>query len=267
MTSRPTLHRRLLQTALVLILTAGFLAPTTASADGTIEGKVVFSGKPRRNPLIRMGADPNCLEINQGKKVVNHIVKLGEGGAVGEVFVHLTGEVTYSGGVPTKPVVIVQEGCIYHPKVSGGMVGQTLKVINKDATLHNIHAISDKRNNFNVGQPKAGMEYETKLASAEVMLKVKCDVHPWMQGYIGVLSHPYFAVTNDDGTFRIENVPAGSYSLQALQARLGTEDQQIEVKDGETVTVEFTYGPPTSAELFDGGLPVKELTVHTAAAR
>ena len=92
------------------------------------------------------------------------------------------------------------------------------------------------------------------------MLRVKCDVHPWMVGYVGVKTHPYFAVSGDDGTFRIEGVPAGTYTLEAWQEKLGTVDQQVEVKDGETVTVDFSYGPPQAAS-FSPALPIQELKI------
>jgi plastocyanin len=246
-------HLLLLVTALPLLL------PVAAFAGGTVEGKVVFNGQPRRNPLIQMGADPNCLSINAGKKVVQELVSLNADKTVDNVFVHITDEVA-GGAAPSEPVLIEQEGCIYHPRIAGAMAGQTLKVRNNDSTLHNIHSLSETSNNFNLGQPKAGMEFDFQLRQPEVMLRIKCDVHPWMLGYIGIKSHPYFAVTGDGGSFRLDNVPAGSYNLQAWQEKLGTVDQRITVKDGETVTVELAYGGSGSASL-GPSMPVRDLVV------
>ncbi len=231
------------------------------AAGGTIEGKVVFDGRPRRNPLISMGADPNCLSINAGKKVVQELVALHPDKSVGNVLVHLTGDIPYSGAAPSEALTIVQEGCTYHPRVAAAMTGQTLAVRNKDSTLHNIHTQSDAGNSFNVGQPKAGMEYEHKLRGEEI-LRLKCDVHPWMTGFVGVKSHPYFAVTGDGGTFKIEGVPAGSYTIEAWQERLGVVEQTVEVKDGETTTVDFTYGAGGGQQ--SSALPVRELVVRAA---
>lgn len=243
---------------------AALMLPEVALAAGTIEGKVVFNGQPRRNPLIQMGADPNCLTINAGKKVVQELVSLNPDKSVDNVFVHVVDDVAgprqAGGAVPAEPVVIEQEGCIYHPRIAGAVVGQTLKVRNNDSTLHNIHTQSEKANSFNVGQPKAGMEFDFELRSAEVMLRLKCDVHPWMVGFLGVKSHPYFAVTADGGTFRIEGVPAGTYTLQAWQEKLGTLDESVTVKDGETVTVELAYGGSESAA-FDPALEIRDLAV------
>ncbi len=259
------MRNRLDHQLLILFFALMMLLPVEAMAAGTIEGKVVFNGRPRRNPLIQMGADPNCLSINAGKKVVQEFVTLNRDKSVDNVFIHITDEVA-GGSAPSEPVVIEQEGCIYHPRIAGAMVGQRLTVRNNDSTLHNIHSLSDGKNSFNVGQPKAGMEFNYDLRQKEVMLRLKCDVHPWMIGFLGVKSHPHYAVTADGGTFRIENVPAGTYTLQAWQEKLGTVDQQIEVKDGETVTVEFAYGGPESASL-ELSMPVHELNISTTSAK
>lgn len=237
------------------------LLPVAASAGGTIEGKVIYTGKPGRNPLINMGADPNCLSINAGQKVQQEMVSLHDDGSVGNVFVHITDEVP-GAAAPSTPVEIDQRGCIYHPRISGAVTGQTLLIRNNDATLHNIHTTSEAGNSFNVGQPKAGMEHTHNLRGTEIMLRLKCDVHPWMVGYLGVKSHPHFAVSGDGGSFRIENVPAGTYNLQAWQERLGTRDQSITVADGETVTVTFEYGAPQKKSSVHEALPVRDFEIH-----
>lgn len=242
-----------------LLLAVALVAPEALAAGGAIEGKVIFTGTPRRNPLIQMGADPNCLTINAGKKVVNKLVDLHRDKTIGNVFVHLVGDLP-AGAPPAEPALIVQEGCIYHPRVLGAVVGQTLRVRNDDATLHNIHSLSEVGNDFNVGQPKAGMEFDHTLKKGEVMMRIKCDVHPWMTGWLGVKTHPYFAVTGDAGTFRIEGVPPGTHTLQAWQERLGTVDREVDVKDGETVTVELAFGPPEAAAA-SPALPVVDLVV------
>ena len=251
-------HRWIFRLLLALAVLA-VMIPDEVLAAGTIEGKAVFNGRPRRNPLIQMGADPNCLTINAGKKVVQQFVSLNRDKSVDSVFVHIVDEVA-GGAASSEPVVIEQQGCIYHPRIAGAVVGQTLKVRNNDSTLHNIHPLSEKGNSFNVGQPKAGLESNFPMKSAEVMLRIKCDVHPWMIGFVGVKRHPYFDVTSEGGTFKIENVPAGTYTVQAWQEKLGTVDLAVEVKDGETVTVEFAYGGAESAE-FSPALEVRDLAV------
>lgn len=246
------------------LLVSLFLLASTitveAYAAGAIEGTVVFTGRPRRNPLINMGADPNCLTINAGKKVVQEYVVLNDDKSVDNVFVHITGDVAYGGAPPAEPLVIEQRGCTYHPRIAGALTGQVLVIRNSDSTLHNIHTQSEAGNSFNVGQPKAGMEYEHTLRGTEVMLRLKCDVHDWMKGYVGVKSHPYFAVTAGGGKFRIDGVPPGTYTLQAWQEVLGTRDQEVVVEEGKTATVDFSYGPPGSAT-GSASLPVRDLVI------
>lgn len=258
------MHRKTLHRLSWLLVVLAWFSVDAALAAGAIEGKVVFTGQPRRNPLINMGADPNCLQINAGKKVVQEYVSLNDDKSVDNVFVHITDNVAYGGGPPAEPLVINQQGCTYHPRVAGAMTGQVLTIRNSDSTLHNIHTQSDAGNSFNVGQPGAGKDYDHKLRGTEVMLRLKCDVHDWMRGFVGVKSHPYFAVTANGGTFKIEGVPAGTYTLQAWQEVLGALDQEVVVKDGETATVELSYGAPGSGSGSAASLPsmpVRDLVV------
>jgi len=219
---------------------AGPLLTISAQSGGTIEGHVKLTGTPRPNAVIQMGADPNCLKINAGKRVVQQtVVKAPDGGLL-NAFVNVKDSFPQT-AVPPAPAVIEQQGCVYHPRVQGVRVGQTLEVRNSDATLHNIHSLSTKGSGFNVGQPLAGMVYKYQLKAEEVMLHVKCDVHSWMTGYLGVVPHPYFAVTDAAGTFTIANVPAGKQTVQVWHEQYGALAQTVDVKAGATTTVEFAY--------------------------
>ena len=154
--------------------------------------------------------------------------------------VHLQGTFPQS-PAPSTSIVIDQQGCVYYPRIQGARVGQTLEVKNSDATLHNIHSMSTKGMDFNVGQPLAGMVYKYQLKTEEMMLHVKCDVHSWMTGYVGVVSHPYFAVTDATGTFTIANVPLGKHTLRVWHEQYGALTQTVDVKAGGATTVEFAY--------------------------
>jgi plastocyanin len=210
------------------------------SGGGTIEGHVKLAGMPPRNVPIRMGADPNCLKINAGKRVGQETVLQAADGGLGNVFVNVQGTFPQS-SAPSTSVVIDQQGCLYHPRIQGARVGQTLEVKNSDQTLHNIHSLTTKGNAFNTGQPQAGMVFKFPLKAEEVMLHVKCDVHPWMVGYIGVVSHPYFAVTDATGTFTIANVPAGKQTVQVWHELYGPLTLTVDVKSGATTTADFSY--------------------------
>jgi len=138
-------------------------------------------------------------------------------------------------------VELNQQGCRYTPHVMGIRVGQTLTITNSDPTLHNIHATPNANEEFNMGQPIQGMTFERTFETAEVMVPMKCDVHGWMNSYIGVLDHPYFAVTGPDGAFDLSALPPGDYVVEAWHESLGTQTQNVTVATGQTAEVSFTF--------------------------
>lgn len=207
---------------------------------GTVEGHVKLTGAAPRNPPIPMGADPNCLTLNAGKRVLQEVVLRAADGGLANVFVNLRGSFAKA-AAPGAAATIDQRGCVYHPRIQGAQIGQTLQIKNSDSTLHNIHSMTTKGNAFNTGQPQAGMVFKYQLKSEEVMLHVKCDVHPWMTGYIGIVPHPYYAVSDATGAFRIANVPAGKQTIEIWHERYGKLTQTVDVKAGATATVDFAF--------------------------
>jgi hypothetical protein len=123
------------------------------------------------------------------------------------------------------------------------MVEQKLKILNSDPTLHNVHAVAKNSRSFNLAMPRQGMELEQSFRAREVMVRIKCDVHPWMETWCGVLDHPFFAVTGDDGAFELSKLPAGTYTVEAWHEEYGTQTQSVTVNDGESTTLSFTFGP------------------------
>ena len=221
-----------------------FLPDSTAQTNtGTIKGHVRITGKLPGNPVIRMGVDPKCSKMNAGKRVVQESVVAAIDGSLGNVFVRLKGNLPQT-PVPTQPVVLDQHACVYGPRVVGARVGQTIQIKNSDDLLHNVNALSGGNFLFNVAQPRAGMVYEFKPKNEEVMLHVECNIHRWMNAYIGVVTHPYFAVSDVKGTFQIDRVPPGTYMIEAWQEKLGTVSKSVTVKAGAVTTVDFSYASP-----------------------
>ena len=214
-------------------------AGAQAGGRGTIKGHVKLTGKLPGNPVIRMGMDPMCAKANAGKQVVQETVMAALDGSLANVFVSLEGTFPPT-PVSTDPVVIDQRACIYRPRVVGARVGQTLQVKNSDDLLHNVHSLTEKGNAFNISEPKAGMVQSFKLKDAE-MLRIKCDVHRWMTTYVGIVTNPYFAVSNDGGNFEIANVPPGSYTIRAWHELYGPVTQKVTVRAGAPATVNFSY--------------------------
>ena len=165
-------------------------------------------------------------------------------GNLANVIVYLEG-VSYNGKAPTKPVVLDQSGCIYSPHVVGLRAGQPLKILNSDATMHNIHGLPKVNREFNFGMPKSLKEKSVTFEKAESVFVVKCDVHPWMKSYAQVFDHPYFAVTGPDGSFSIKDVPDGTYKAVAWQEKFNkrTLSQNVTVKGGKA-TLNFTFERP-----------------------
>ena len=149
----------------------------------------------------------------------------------------------YAYDPPTDSPKIDQHECRYHPHVFGMRVGQTLEIINSDPTLHNIHAMPKANSEFNNGQPIQGMKMSHTFDKQEVMVPFKCDVHGWMNAYVGVLPHPYFAVTKDDGKFELPNLPPGTYTIEAWHEKLGAMTQSVTIGAKESKDVTFTFKP------------------------
>jgi plastocyanin len=140
---------------------------------------------------------------------------------------------------PSAPATLDQKGCRYEPHVVGVMVGQELLIRNSDDLLHNIHALPFENKEFNFGQPSKGMEEKKTFAKQEVMVKVKCDVHPWMSAWVGVVAHPCFAVTDATGKFEIKGVPPGKYTVEVWQEKYKSVTADVEVKAGAAATANF----------------------------
>jgi len=211
------------------------------TATGTITGHIALTGSPPGNPVIRMGLDPKCTDMNAGRQVIQEQAMVAADGSVANAFVRLEGTFPAT-PVPTAPVVIDQRACLYGPRVVGVRVGQPLQIRNDDNLLHNVHASSVLNNSFNVGQPRAGLTYEFTPQSPEVMLKLGCDVHRWMVAFVGVTTHPYFAVSAATGRYTITQVPAGTYTIRSWHEQFGDRAQTITVRSGSTATADFTYG-------------------------
>jgi plastocyanin len=170
---------------------------------------------------------------------VQQIVVTDGKGGLANTFVSLQGTFP-STPVPTDAVTIVQRTCHYEPRVVALRVGQPLKIVNQDTTLHNLHSQST-RNAFNVTQPKSGMVFTYTPKTAEVMLRLTCDVHNWMHGYVAVVAHPYFAVSGSDGAFTIANVPPGKYAVKTWHERFGEKTVTVTVPAGGSATLDVSY--------------------------
>lgn len=213
---------------------------------GSVTGTVSYTGEdPDRE--LDMGADATCAELHDAPVMTQTIV--GDGaGHLGNVFVYvkqgLEGE---QFPVPSEPVELDQQGCTYHPHVMGMMAGQTMVIKNSDPTLHNVHARPEVNREFNQGQPIQGMTMEKTFDQAELNVPFKCDVHPWMSATLHVVETPYFAVSAEDGTFTIDQLPPGDYVLEAVHETLGTREANVTVPPNGAAGATFDFSDGAAA--------------------
>jgi plastocyanin len=194
---------------------AATLLKADMATGATLSGTITLDGSAPAAKAIKMDADPVCKSAHSTPQMDDFWMVSAEGG-VANAFVYVKDGL---GGKEYEPlaaeVSLDQKGCMYYPRVSGVTVGATVKITNSDQTLHNIHSFAEKNGQFNEGQPAGAPESIKKeeFSKPEIMIPIKCDVHGWMKTYVGVLNHPFHAVTGPDGKFEIKGLPAGDYTL------------------------------------------------------
>ena len=223
---------------------AASTAPATTAAapaggTGSIAGKVSFTGTVPPAEKVKTSADPKCAAMHK-EGLEKQAIAVKDGG-LAHAFVYLKSGVTGTYPPPATAAVLDQQGCTYHPHVIGVQVNQDITIRNSDDTLHNIHPRPTVNTEFNIGQARKGMEATRKFDKEEVMIPVGCDVHPWMRAYISVLSNPFYAVTGEDGTYEIKDLPAGEYEIEALHGKLKATSGKVTVKDGESAKLDLGY--------------------------
>ncbi len=216
-----------------------------ALGTATITGSVKFNGKPPRARLIDMaGADEKYAEIHGGERLKPETVVVNDNGTLANVFVWVkTGIEGWSFPLPQGDAVLDQKGCMYEPHVQGMRKGQTLSVKTSDPTAHNVHGYAKVNRPFNRSQPAGAANVSIRMRRDEATppMKVKCDIHPWMNAFVAVVDHPYFRVTGSDGSFELENLPPGTYTIEAWHEKYDVIEQTVTVGDNQSETLEFSY--------------------------
>lgn len=223
------------------------------SDEGTISGVIKFDGTAPERKKIDMSQDTACASAPGDKLADDTVI---DAGKLENVFVYVTGGPAdkFDFGIPTEAAVLDQQGCRYMPRVLGLQAGQVLRVINSDKTTHNVHPSPKKNTEWNQVQTQNGAPIEKKFSKAEALIPIKCNQHPWMLAHVGVLDHPFYAVSGKDGSFTIKNLPPGEYTLVAYHETLGEKKQKLTVGAKEAKVQDFTFSPkaafiPTSLQV------------------
>ena len=228
-------------TCLTVAVLVGSLSALSAAE---ISGKVKLNGTPPPEASMKM-TDPVCSKERGAETISSRHYVVGADKGLANVLVYI------KEGAAPKPAtgeaaLLDQTKCEYQPYVMGLQAGQKLKIRNSDPTLHNVNAQPKINKGFNIGQPVKGMVAEKAFDKPEVFVRFKCDVHPWMFAYVGVLDHPYFAVTDKDGSFKISGVPAGKYTLEMIHPKCGAKTMEVTLADSDIKTLDVTLDVPAA---------------------
>lgn len=186
---------------------------------------------------MKMDADPGCALLH-AEPPLSEEIRVGPDLGLRWAFVYVK-EGARPSPPPRAPAFLAQAGCLYRPHVLGVQVGQPLAIVNEDPLLHNVHVLPFANREFNFVPPTQGLEARRIFRSPEVMIRVVCDVHPWMRAWIGVLDHPYFAVTDAEGAYALPELAAGLYTVEAWHEAYRSVAEIVELRAGEGAVVNF----------------------------
>lgn len=229
---------------------AGATAFTPKGNEGSVTGVIAYTGTPPAPKKIDTAADPACGAKNPNLTTEDNVVTDGK---LANVFVYIKDGSTadnkkiteFTFAPPSTAITLDQNGCHYRPHVLGAMVNQDIQITNSDPTTHNIHFTPKNNPDWNQSQPNGAPPLMHKLTRAEVLVPVKCNQHPWMKSYVGVLKHPFYAVSAEDGSFTIKGVPPGTYTVVAWHEGgvTGTEKTlQVTVPANGSAKADFAFG-------------------------
>jgi plastocyanin len=227
---------------IVLFIAAGLMGAAAIAAAADITGVITLKGTPPpEKEITPLMENPDCGKMH-ATVPTTHFYVVGAKGELADVVVSLKGVTGKSTGASAPPAVLDQKGCLYTPQILAIQTGQKLIVKNSDSCVHNVHATPSVAGNPESNQVQApgAVDLTYAFAQPEMFLRFKCDVHPWMFAWVSVFDSPWFCVSDKDGKFVIKNVPPGKYTVEAAHRKLGTQTQDVEVKDDD-VTANFSF--------------------------
>jgi plastocyanin len=216
------------------------LDPTTL---GTLTGTIRLEGKAPTPLPIDITMDPACVTPGVHPVAQQYVV---HDGKLANVYLYLkSGPPAAMNAAPTStvPVVIDQKGCIYNPHVVALMAGGTVEFRNSDPTMHNIHTMPTTVGNdpISLSQGPHGAPKHKQFNAPETMIPLRCNLHPWMEAFINVSATPFYAISDANGRFEIQGLPAGDYTLGAVHEKLGEQTLQFTIKPKSTTQANLAF--------------------------
>ncbi len=222
-------------------VTAAPPEPIDPATVGEITGHVSFEGPVPAKILIHMTGESSCKQASD-EPLYREEVVVNANHTLRNVFVYVKeGISNRSFPAPAEPVVLDQKGCRYRPHVLGIMAGQKLEIRNTDPVSHNIHPVPAQNRAWNESMSPGAASLMQAFSQPEIMIPVKCNVHPWMRAYIGVVSNPFYAVTDEQGAFTLKGLPPGDYTIGAWQEKYGARNQKVTVGPKESKAIQFSF--------------------------
>lgn len=229
-----------MRTSLRSVIAALALGVAPIALSGDVSGRVTFQGSPPKPVRLMITGDAVCLKSHKSPLYSEEVV-INPNGTLKNVLVCVReGLNAKKFEPPSTKVVLEQRGCQYVPHVVALQVRQPLEVVNDDVTLHNVHGLSSQNPPFNFAQVRQGQR-QIKIFDKPETFRLKCDVHSWMAAFVCVIDHPYFAVTGDDGSFTLKDLPPGEYTLEAWHEKFGTQALKVKVAEGGKVKADFSF--------------------------
>jgi plastocyanin len=211
-----------------------------AAPGGSISGKVTLSGAPPRTKPLDLTREPQCVLMHASNPLYPENVVIGPGNSLRNVVVYISAGMSEDPGVPAAPAAFDQQGCHYATHILAVRVGQEIKISNSDPFAHNIHPLARVNREWNKMQPPGTPPFSYAYDHEE-FIPIKCNIHPWMQGYFVILKTSHFAVTGQDGRFILPNLPPGHYTVTAWHEEFGTQTKDITVTGEAPVSLDFTF--------------------------
>ncbi len=208
-----------------------------------LSGKITFYGPRPVRVELSTAADPLCTAMHKDEPLLSDHAIVSERGELKDVFVYVKEPPEGNYPVPAEQLVLDQIGCSYVPHVFGIQIGQELSVQNSDPLLHNIRSFARKNRPFNNAQEEGAAPRVKKFGKVELGIRMKCDIHPWMTGFIFALDHPYFGTSAENGVYGIHGLPAGDYTLVAWHEEYGEQEAAVTVAEDGSGVADFVFSP------------------------